>query len=137
MDELDGLDAVDQADLVRRGEVTSLELIEAAIARIEAAAVLDAVITPTFELARAARVGCPARRSVGGCSVPREGLRDGVGRGPVHGGFSLRWRVHLAGRSGARRPVSAGWPRALRQDEHLGVRVDDDDRTDSIRADAG
>ena len=35
MDELDGLDAVDQADLVRRGEVTSLELIEAAIARIE------------------------------------------------------------------------------------------------------
>ena len=63
MDELDGLDAVDQADLVRRGEVTSLELIEAAIARIEAAAVLNAVITPTFELARAAASApCPTVR---------------------------------------------------------------------------
>ncbi|RAG31763.1 amidase, partial [Burkholderia multivorans] len=39
---------------MRRGEVTSLELVEAAIARIEAAAVLNAVVTPTFEVARAA-----------------------------------------------------------------------------------
>ena len=54
MDELDVLDGVGQADLVRCGEVTSLELVEAAIARIEAAAVLNAVITRTFELARAA-----------------------------------------------------------------------------------
>src|SRR5215203_879823 len=52
MDELDGFDALDQAELARRGEVTSLELIEAAIARIESAAVLNAVVTPTFELAR-------------------------------------------------------------------------------------
>jgi amidase len=38
---------------VRRWEITPLELVDAAIARIEAAADLNAVLMPTFELARA------------------------------------------------------------------------------------
>jgi amidase len=55
MDELAALDAVAQAGLVRRREVTSLELVDAAIARIERHnPALNAVIVPLFEAARAA-----------------------------------------------------------------------------------
>jgi amidase len=53
MDELAGLDAVAQAALVRRRQVTSLELVDAAIARIERHnPALNAVIAPLFEDAR-------------------------------------------------------------------------------------
>ena len=53
MDEFGLLDAVAQAQLVRDGKVKAVELVEAAIARIEAFnGQLNAVITPTFELAR-------------------------------------------------------------------------------------
>ncbi|HVW33097.1 MAG TPA: amidase, partial [Acidimicrobiia bacterium] len=57
--ELAGLDATAQADLVRRGEVTALELVEAAIAAIEKLnPVLNAVVTPMFDRAVAeARAG--------------------------------------------------------------------------------
>ena len=48
------LDATAQAELVRRGEVTPLELVDAAIARIEKLdPELGAVITRQFERARA------------------------------------------------------------------------------------
>src|SRR5947199_6714354 len=50
--ELANLDATAQAELVRRGEVTPVELVEAAIASIERLnPVLNAVVTPTFERA--------------------------------------------------------------------------------------
>jgi amidase len=53
MDDFVGLDATAQAALVRRGKVSPLELVDAAIARIEAVnGTLNAVVTPTFELAR-------------------------------------------------------------------------------------
>ncbi|MDP9477184.1 MAG: amidase [Actinomycetota bacterium] len=53
-DELSALDATAQAELVRRGEVRPVELVEAAISRIERLnPVLQAVITPLFEEARA------------------------------------------------------------------------------------
>jgi amidase len=52
-DELRDLDAVAQAELVRRREVTPLELVDAAIERIERVnPKLNAVVTPMFELAR-------------------------------------------------------------------------------------
>src|SRR5690242_5357049 len=52
MDELAFLDGMAQAELVRRGELTARELVEAAIARIERLnPTLNAVVTPTFELA--------------------------------------------------------------------------------------
>lgn len=52
------LDATAQADLVRRGEVSARELVDAAIARIESLnPVLNAVVTPLFERARAAAEG--------------------------------------------------------------------------------
>ena len=53
MPDLAFLDATAQAELVRRGEVTPLDLVDAAIARIERAnPVLNAVVTPTFDRAR-------------------------------------------------------------------------------------
>jgi len=52
-DELTALDAMAQADLVRRGDVKPIELIDRAIARIEKLNPrINAVITPLFEKAR-------------------------------------------------------------------------------------
>ena len=55
--ELSTMDATAQAELVRRRELTPLELVDAAIARIERVnPALNAVITPLYEEARAAAV---------------------------------------------------------------------------------
>jgi Asp-tRNA(Asn)/Glu-tRNA(Gln) amidotransferase A subunit family amidase len=52
-DPLVALDATAQAEFVRRGDVTPLELVEAAIARIERQyPALDVVVTPLVEQAR-------------------------------------------------------------------------------------
>src|SRR5258705_437806 len=49
------LDAIAQAELVRRGDASPLELVDAAIARVERLnPELNAVITPLFEKARTA-----------------------------------------------------------------------------------
>jgi amidase len=57
-DELAPLDASAQADLVRRRYVEPIEVVDAAIARIERLhPALNAVITPLFEQARAAARG--------------------------------------------------------------------------------
>ena len=57
MDELAFLDATAQAELVRRKEVTPVEMVDAAIERIERVnPELNAVITPLFERAREAAV---------------------------------------------------------------------------------
>jgi amidase len=54
VNDLAKLDATGQADLVRRGEVTPLECVDAAIARIETLnPTLNAVITERFDAARA------------------------------------------------------------------------------------
>jgi amidase len=51
--ELALLDATDQAELVRRGQVTPIELVDAAIARIEQLnPSFQAAVTPMFEIAR-------------------------------------------------------------------------------------
>ena len=57
--DLSNLDALAQADLVRRREVKPIELVDAAIARIERVnPKLNAVVTPMFDLAREA-AGAP------------------------------------------------------------------------------
>ena len=49
-DELALLDATGQADLVRRGEVTPVELVEAAVERIERVdPALNALVTPMYD----------------------------------------------------------------------------------------
>jgi amidase len=61
MDDLAFLDATAQADLVRRKEVSSLDLVDAAIARIERLnPTLNAVVTPMYEHARARAREMPA-----------------------------------------------------------------------------
>ena len=58
IDDLLSLDATAQAQLVREGEVRSLELVDAAIARIERLnPELNAVITPMYDQAREAAAG--------------------------------------------------------------------------------
>jgi amidase len=58
IDELVALDATAQAELVRKKEVSPLELVEAAIERIERLnPQLNAVVTPMYDLARAAAAG--------------------------------------------------------------------------------
>ena len=66
MTDLAHLDATAQAALVRDGEVSPIELVDAAIARIEKCNdELNAVIHPLFERARATAVAdaLPADRS--------------------------------------------------------------------------
>jgi amidase len=64
------LDAVGQAELVRRGEASPLELVEAAIDRIERLnPALNAVVTPMFDEARGA-----ARASRSGPEAPLAGV---------------------------------------------------------------
>jgi len=60
MDELAQLDATAQADLVRRRDVTPLDLVDAAIARIERVnPTVNAVITFLYDRARAAAARVP------------------------------------------------------------------------------
>src|SRR6202045_2733277 len=83
------LDATAQADLVRRGEVSSKELTEAAIARIEAVnPQLDAVIRTRFDAARQEAEGdlpdgpfrgVPILVKDLGCTVAGEPTAFGVG----------------------------------------------------------
>jgi len=57
-DELAFLDATAQAELVRRKEVTPLELVDAAIERVERVnPSLNAVVTPMYDLARESATG--------------------------------------------------------------------------------
>jgi amidase len=89
MTDMTWLDATEQADLVRRGEVTPLELVEASIARIEALnPQLDAVIRPRFEQARAEAAGTlpdgpfrgvPILLKDLGCTVAGEVTAFGIG----------------------------------------------------------
>ena len=57
LSELATMDATGQAELVRRRELTPLELVDAAITRIESVnPAINAVITPLFDEARAAAI---------------------------------------------------------------------------------
>jgi amidase len=83
------LDATAQADLVRRGDVSAAELMEAAIGRIEAVNPrLDAVIRTRFDQARAEAAGelpdgpfrgVPILFKDLGCTVQGEATAFGVG----------------------------------------------------------
>src|SRR4051794_5510486 len=57
MHDLATLDLIGHAELVRSGEATALELLEAAIGRIEAARELNAVVCDLFDRAREQAAG--------------------------------------------------------------------------------
>ncbi len=82
-------DAVALAELVRSGEVSPLELVDASIARIDTASPLDAVATADFERARSAAERPPSG-PFGGVplfikdNTPVAGLRTGHGTNAVN-----------------------------------------------------
>ncbi|MDH4075436.1 MAG: amidase [Acidimicrobiia bacterium] len=66
-EDLASLDATAQAELIRRGELSALEAVEAAIGRIEAVnPQINAVITPLYDGARAAAVALDRARPAWG-----------------------------------------------------------------------
>src|SRR5689334_10741454 len=91
MDDILELDAVAQADLVRRGEVTAFELVDAAISRIERInPQLNAVIIPLFDKARAlAKSAALPRGPLAGVPFLLKDLMCTSGGDPQHDGMRL------------------------------------------------
>jgi amidase len=115
VEDLAWVDATGQADLVRRGQVSAAELVDAAIARIEAVNPrLDAVIRTRFEAARREAAGelpdgpfrgVPVLLKDLGCTVAGEPTSFGLG--PLR---DLPWPVtsYLAGQFRAAGFVALG-----------------------------
>ena len=124
--ELADIDAVGQGALVSAGELSAVELLDAAIIRLEAARDLNAVIArPVRPRAcagrRIRRLGSRARRrigSVGRGAVPAQGSRR-FARGYA-GGDGLTGLAHSCrdGDSVDRRPLPVGGTGGVRQDEY-------------------
>jgi amidase len=98
MDELGRLDAVAQAELVRRGEVSPRELVDAAIARIEKTnPALNAVILPAFERARdvaaAMKVARDDPRPFAGVPFLMKDIGGQEGGAPCHMGMKCLKRA--------------------------------------------
>jgi amidase len=86
-EELRWLDATAQADLVRRGEVSAEEVVEAAIERIEALdGPINAVIHRTFDAARAAASGGPGTGPFAGVPFLVKDLYAATAGDPLHNG---------------------------------------------------
>jgi len=101
-DDFANLDAVAQAELVRRGEASPLELVDAAIARIEKTnPALNAVIHPLFEGARETARGKLADGPFRGVPFLFKDLDAPLAGAPFHAGMRfLKERSYVA-------PVSA------------------------------
>src|SRR5437660_7586731 len=94
MSDLAILDATDQAELVRRGDLTALELVDAAINRVEKInGEVNAVIHPLFDKARATASGTLPDGAFRGVPIVIKDL-DGESAGdPFHMGNQLLKRV--------------------------------------------
>ena len=101
MTDLSQLDATDQAALVHTGEVQPLELVDAAITRIEKLNdELNAVIHPLFDRARAAASaelladGAPSDRPFSGVPIVVKDLDGTLAGAPYHGGNRLLKQIN-------------------------------------------
>ncbi len=97
-DDLAFLDASAQAELVRRGDVTPLELVDAAVTRVEKLnPELNAVIHPRFERARAEAAGPLPDGPFRGVPIVIKDL-DGASAGdPLHhGNAAMKAAGHVA-----------------------------------------
>jgi Asp-tRNA(Asn)/Glu-tRNA(Gln) amidotransferase A subunit family amidase len=89
-DDLGALDATAQAELVRRGDATPLELVDAAVNRIEKVnPELNAVIHPLFEKARAAAAGDLPDGPFRGVPIVVKDLDGSSAGDPMHLGNKL------------------------------------------------
>ena len=123
--DLSTLDATAQAALVRDGKASPLELVDAAIERIEKVnPEINAVIHERFEAARSRGGRHAARRSVPGRAVPAEGPGHAMAGDPHHmgsrflkeAGFRAAEDTALAAPVPGRRAGGGG------PDEHAGAR---------------
>ena len=135
--ELARLDATAQAELVRRGELTPLELVDAAIDQ-------DRKREPCAERSRdpdvRSRAGSGARRAARR-PLPRrplspQGSLRVMGRRPDVVRFGVPEGFRGTGRQRARAALPGGRARLSRQDELRGVRLPSDHRAGSLRPDA-
>jgi amidase len=96
-DQFADLDAIAQAELVRRREVSPLELVDAAIGRIEALNPrLNAVITPLFDQARAlAKSGAIPDGPFRGVPFLMKDLLAAYGGDPLYMGMKLLRDAHF------------------------------------------
>jgi amidase len=86
-DDLAFLDALAQADLVRRRDVSPAELVEAAITRVEKLnPELNAVIHPRFDAARAEAPSTPANGPLRGVPIVIKDLDGSTAGDPLHYG---------------------------------------------------
>ena len=88
-------DLTEQATLVRRGEVSALELVDAAIARLEGARELNVLVNRQFEAARATAGGPPAEGPLAGVPFLLKDLGESQTGVPEHMG-STALRDHVA-----------------------------------------
>lgn len=96
-DELAALDATAQADLVARGELTAVELVDAAIGRIERVdPEINAVIHPLYERARARAAAGPTGPFAGVPLVAKDHDGDLAGAPLHHGNQLLKDLGHVA-----------------------------------------
>src|SRR3954464_8952258 len=98
MTDLTTLDLLGHAALVRAGEATALELLDAAIARIEAARELNAVICDLFERARSQAAGPLGDGPLAGAPFLLKDLGGGIAGVPERMG-SIALRDHVSGAS--------------------------------------
>ena len=99
------LDATDQAALVSDGELTAVELVDAAIERIEALdGPLNAVVISWYDAARAAAAGVDQRRAAGEPLAPFAGVptllkdlwAESAGHPQTHGNRALHAEMPVA-----------------------------------------
>src|SRR3954469_3131027 len=95
MPDLAQLDLIGQAELVRAREATALELLDAAIARIEAARELNAVICDLFDRARSHAAGPLGDGPLAGAPFLLKDLGGGIAGVPERMG-SLALRDHVS-----------------------------------------
>jgi amidase len=100
MTDLATLDLIGHAALVRSGEATALELLDAAIARIEAARSLNAVICDLFERARAQASGPLGDGVLAGAPFLLKDLGAPIAGVPERMG-SVALRDHVSGATSA------------------------------------
>ena len=138
-EDLARLDATAQAELVRNGEASPLELVDAAIERIEASnGEINAVIHKLYDEGREAAAGDLPDGPFKGVPFLLKDLGAAFAGQPLHMGMQLLKDADF------RSPVDTylamrfkrGRLRHDRQDEHPGARDPADDRAEGVRAES-
>ena len=133
------LDATAQAELVKTGEASPLELVDAAIARIEQLnPQLNAVIHPLFEKARTqAQAADLPDGPFRGVPFVMKDLLGGPAGEPLHNGMQFLKRLNFVSKEDTYLSVKfrAGRLYQRRAHKHSGVGINGHDRTGGLWSD--